>query len=288
MNIVIVESPAKAKTVNKYLGPGYHVIASYGHVRDLPSKNGSVLPDNDFEMHWDVEPKAAKRLDEIAKARQRGEQADPRHRPRPRGRGHLLARPPGARPQEGPWRHTGRAGGVQRRDQRGRARGDAPSARDRRAAGQRLSRPPRARLSGRLHAVPGAVAEIAGRPLGRPGAVGGAPAGLRPRARDREIQGAGILVDPGRTRHRQERDLPARLVVDRRQEAREVRHRRSGDRRTPEGRARRRTLHRLERRKQGAAPQPRRPVHHLDPAAGGLAQARLLAAPHHAARAAPL
>ncbi len=68
MNIVIVESPAKAKTVNKYLGAGYRVIASYGHVRDLPSKNGSVEPDKDFEMHWDVEPKAAKRLDEIAKA----------------------------------------------------------------------------------------------------------------------------------------------------------------------------------------------------------------------------
>ena len=68
MNIVIVESPAKAKTVNKYLGPGYRVLASYGHVRDLPSKNGSVLPDQDFEMHWDVEPKAARRLDEIAKA----------------------------------------------------------------------------------------------------------------------------------------------------------------------------------------------------------------------------
>jgi DNA topoisomerase I len=68
MNIVIVESPAKAKTVNKYLGPGYRVLASYGHVRDLPSKNGSVLPDKDFEMHWDVEPKAAKRLEEIAKA----------------------------------------------------------------------------------------------------------------------------------------------------------------------------------------------------------------------------
>jgi DNA topoisomerase-1 len=68
MNIVIVESPAKAKTVNKYLGPGYRVLASYGHVRDLPSKNGSVEPDKDFEMHWDVEPKAAKRLDEIAKA----------------------------------------------------------------------------------------------------------------------------------------------------------------------------------------------------------------------------
>jgi len=68
MNIVIVESPAKAKTVNKYLGPDYRVLASYGHVRDLPSKNGSVLPDEDFEMHWDVDPKSAKRLNEIAQA----------------------------------------------------------------------------------------------------------------------------------------------------------------------------------------------------------------------------
>ena len=48
MNIVIVESPAKAKTINKYLGPGYQVLASYGHVRDLPSKDGSVEPDEGF------------------------------------------------------------------------------------------------------------------------------------------------------------------------------------------------------------------------------------------------
>ncbi|MFM9941338.1 MAG: type I DNA topoisomerase [Hyphomicrobiaceae bacterium] len=52
MNIVIVESAAKAKAINKYLGSGFKVIASYGHVRDLPSKNGSVEPENDFEMHW--------------------------------------------------------------------------------------------------------------------------------------------------------------------------------------------------------------------------------------------
>src|SRR4029078_6536380 len=68
MNIVIFESPAKAKTVNKYLGAGYRVFASYGHVRDLPSKNGSVLPDKGLEVHWEVYPQAAKRLDEIAKA----------------------------------------------------------------------------------------------------------------------------------------------------------------------------------------------------------------------------
>ena len=68
MNLVIVESPAKAKTINKYLGPDYQVLASYGHVRDLPSKGGSVRPDEDFAMTWDVDGKAAKRLADIAKA----------------------------------------------------------------------------------------------------------------------------------------------------------------------------------------------------------------------------
>jgi DNA topoisomerase-1 len=68
MNVVIVESPAKAKTINKYLGPGYEVLASYGHVRDLPPKDGSVDPNQDFHMIWQVDPKAQKRLSEIAKA----------------------------------------------------------------------------------------------------------------------------------------------------------------------------------------------------------------------------
>ena len=68
MNLVIVESPAKAKTINKYLGSGYQVLASYGHVRDLPSKNGSVLPDEDFAMRWEVDPKAQKRMSDIVKA----------------------------------------------------------------------------------------------------------------------------------------------------------------------------------------------------------------------------
>jgi DNA topoisomerase-1 len=68
MQVVIVESPAKAKTINKYLGPGYEVIASYGHVRDLPAKDGSVDPEHDFRMLWDVDPKAQKRLADIARA----------------------------------------------------------------------------------------------------------------------------------------------------------------------------------------------------------------------------
>jgi DNA topoisomerase-1 len=73
MNVVVVESPAKAKTINRYLGPGYTVLASYGHVRDLPSKDGSVRPDEDFAMSWEVDSQSAKRLAEIAKALQGAE-----------------------------------------------------------------------------------------------------------------------------------------------------------------------------------------------------------------------
>ncbi len=68
MNIVIVESPAKAKTINKYLGSAYEVVASFGHIRDLPAKNGSVDPDADFKMIWETDPKAAGRMNDIARA----------------------------------------------------------------------------------------------------------------------------------------------------------------------------------------------------------------------------
>ena len=68
MNLVIVESPAKAKTINKYLGKNYLVLASYGHIRDLPSRNGSVNPENNFKMEWEIDPFSKKYLKEITDA----------------------------------------------------------------------------------------------------------------------------------------------------------------------------------------------------------------------------
>lgn len=68
MKVVIVESPAKAKTINRYLGSDYTVLASYGHIRDLPSKDGSVLPEQNFSMLWDIEARGEKTISEIAKA----------------------------------------------------------------------------------------------------------------------------------------------------------------------------------------------------------------------------
>jgi DNA topoisomerase I len=68
MKIVVVESPAKAKTINRYLGDGYKVVASFGHVRDLPAKDGSVLPDADFAMSWEIGGRSEKHIKTIVQA----------------------------------------------------------------------------------------------------------------------------------------------------------------------------------------------------------------------------
>ena len=67
-NVVVVESPAKARTIERYLGPGFTVLASYGHVRDLPAKDGSVKPDDDFSMIYQTDARAAKHLTAITRA----------------------------------------------------------------------------------------------------------------------------------------------------------------------------------------------------------------------------
>ena len=123
MNLVIVESPAKAKTINKYLGSSFKVLASYGHVSDLPSKDGSVEPDNDFAMKWEEDGKSAKVMKEIATACKTADKLILATDPDREGEAiswHLLRLLAG---QEGAEeRHASRAGGVQRDHQAGRAR----------------------------------------------------------------------------------------------------------------------------------------------------------------------
>ena len=187
--------------------------------------------------------------------------------------------------QEGGQGRQGRAGGVQRHHQVGRHRGDEAPARHRHGAGRRLPGPPRAGLSGRLHPLAGAVAQAAGRALGRPRAVGGAAPGRRPRDRDR---GASRPRNTGPSRPTSPpaatRSWPAWSST-----------RASGSpsstspTRPPahgrQGRGRGRPASRSPRsRRSPARRTPAAALHHLDPAAGSLAQARLLRPAHHAGR----
>jgi DNA topoisomerase-1 len=72
-DVLVVESPAKAKTINKYLGSDFTVLASFGHVRDLPPKDGSVRPDEDFAMDWEADERGDRQVTAIAKALKAGE-----------------------------------------------------------------------------------------------------------------------------------------------------------------------------------------------------------------------
>ncbi len=289
MNVVIVESPAKAKTINKYLGRDYTVLASYGHVRDLPAKDGSVRPDEDFAMSWIVDPRADKRIAEIAKA--------------VKGATHLyLATDPDRegeaiswhvreilRQKQGARRRRRQAGGLQRGDQGSRPGSLQASPRDQRGTGGRLSRPPRPRLSRGLHPFAGAVAQAAGQPLGRPCAVRGAPPHLRARVRDRDLQAAGILEHRGGVQDRRRPELHRAPHPSRRQASRQIRPRQRGQGQGGGGdHPPRAQLRRQQRREEAGPAQSAAALHHLDPAAGSLAQARPRRPAHHAHRPAPL
>ena len=202
-------------------------------------------------------------------------QPDSRDRPRPRGRGDQLA-PPGSPDQaqgaeEG---HAGQPGGVQRDHQVRRDRGDEGPAPGRHGTGPCVSRPPRARLPGGLQPVAGAVAQAAGREVGRAGAVGLPAADRGARDRDRGVHGAGILDGVGRAGDPARPDLHRAAGQLRRQAAGQVRSRHRGPGRSCGQRDRETRARRHLGRGEAGHAEPLGPVHDLDAAAGGQPQVR--------------
>ncbi len=274
MNVVIVESPGKAKTINNYLGKDFKVMASVGHVRDLPAKDGSVEPDNDFAMHWDLEGRGAKVMKEIAAAVKGASRL-------------ILATDPDREGEAISWhilqvladKKALKGVAVQRvafnaiTKQAIMEAMKHPREIDD-AAGLGLPRPPRARLSRRLQLVAGAVAQVARRPFGRPRAVGCTEAHLRPRGRDRAVQDRGILDHRGDAGDHQGRGVPRPPGLDCRHHAQEARpqERNVGD--GDQGRHRGRRLQGRKRRQEAGQAKPLSAVHHLDAADGCLPQAR--------------
>ena len=255
-NLVIVESPAKARTIERYLGPGYSVLASYGHVRDLPENPGKdklgVDVEHDFAPEYVVseDRKQAGRRDR--QGGHDGRHGLPRHRPRPRGRGDRLARrrggqrPPG---QDAP-------GDLLRDHRRRDPRGVRQPARDRpqprrRAAGAAHPRPPR-----RLHAQPAAVAQGARRPVRRPRPVGRRAPRRRARARDPRLHARASTGRIEASSRPTAASASRPSWCDRRRDAQEGRGRGPPDRRRRDGRAttpRRCATLRRGRRHQSAA-----------------------------------
>ena len=288
MNIVVVESPAKAKTINKYLGSGYEVLASFGHVRDLPAKDGSVDPEHDFRMIWEVDDKSQKRLNDIARALKGASKL-------------ILATDPDREGEAISWhvlevmkeKHALKKQSVERvvfnaitkqavLDAMKRPRNIDGALVDAYLARRALDYLVGFTLS------PGAVAQASGRALRRPRAIGGAAAGLRPRARNREIRSARILVAGGDARHPARRRVRSAARRRRRPESPAARYRLGRRGRGLQAGAGERGIRGRQCRGQARQAQPAAAVHHLDAAAGGQPQARLCARPHHAHRAAAL
>ncbi len=284
-NLVIVESPAKARTIERYLGSDYQVLASYGHVRDLPENPGKgkfgVDVDHDFAPEYVISEDRKKQVRDIEKAAKGADAGLPRHRPRPRGRGDRVARRGGgARPgrQDPP-------GDVQR-DHRGcdprrvrRAARHRPAPR-RRPADAADRRPPRG-----LHAQPPDLAQGPRRAVGRPRPVGCRAHGRGAGARDPRLHRPRVLDPRGDPRHGRGRGLHRGRRADRRQGRG---HRRRRDRRGPRDRAARPEARRRLAHDAPVEAQPVAAVHDQHAPAGGEPQARLQPQAHDAGRPGPL
>ena len=287
-NLVIVESPAKAKTIKKYLGKDFEVLASYGHVRDLIPKEGAVDPDKQFAMSYRSIERNEKHVDAISRALKKsknlylatdpdreGEAISWHLRELLEERGELKGKD--SQTRRVLRNHQGRSAARRRRAARPVAR-----------PGERAAGAPRARLPRRLQSLAAAVEEGAPRPVRRPRAEPGAAHDLRARARDQHLQAAGIL-DARSRRRTQRADLPAQAGRIRRPEGRAVQlhqRRRGARRRKVDQRCRAGFPARHVHRPQAAPPQSFAAFHHLHAAAGSRAQARLFRPAHHAPGAA--
>ena len=183
-NLVIVESPAKAKTIKKYLGKDFEVLASYGHVRDLVPKEGAVDPDKQFAMSYRSIERNEKHVDAIARALKKSKTLYLATDPDREGEAiswHLRELLEGTRRAQG---QGSQARGVLRNHQGRSAARRGRAARPVARPGERAAGAPRARLPGRLQSLAAAVEEGAPRLVGRPRAEPGAAHDLRARARD--------------------------------------------------------------------------------------------------------
>ena len=289
-NLVIVESPAKARTIKKYLGRDFEVLASYGHVRDLVPKEGAVDPDDGFAMQYQLVERNERHVDAIAKALKKAKALHLATDPDREGEAiawHLYE----ILKQRGELKlQAGASRRVSRDHAQCGARSGGLAARPVARPGQRAAGAPRTRLPGRLQSVAAAVEEGTARAVRRPGAEPRAAHDLRARSRDRRVRAARILE------HRCRRRALGAIVsaeADRipRQQGRAVQlHQRgSGARRRADAAVGRRAgsrAHGAAGRSQAAPAQSGAAVHHLDAAAGSLAQARLLGPAHHAPGAA--
>ena len=280
MDVLVVESPAKAKTINKYLGPDYTVLATYGHVRDLPPKDGSVRPDEDFAMDWEVDGQRQKRLDAIAKALQAAPTSS------------ILATDPDREGEAISW-HVQRGAEAQAR--RWKASTSSASSSTRSPSSAVLDADRRIRATSTSELVDAYLARRAldylvgftlspvlwrklpgSRSAGRVQSVAlrlicEREAEIEAFKRPRILDGRGRVPAPPRSRR-----FTARLTHLDGKQARQVRPRRRGSARARPSARSSAAPSRVAsvERKPGPA-QPAAALHHLDPAAGSLAQARL-------------
>ncbi len=288
-NLVIVESPAKAKTIKKYLGKNFEVLASYGHVRDLVPKEGAVDPKRKFAMRYQILEKNEKHVQAIARALKKSDAL-------------YLATDPDREGEAISWHLTELLKELNVLDgkdvhrvvfyeiTRNAIREAIEQPREHLAGpGQRAAGAPRARLPRRFQSL-AAVVEEGGtaRRFGRPRAESGAAHDLRARRRDRTLHGARVLDDRCRRREGAADFSGATDRVSRREGRTVHGHHRAAGRRSARGdrSCRGRQAQRFRDRAQAAQPQSRTAVHDLDAAAGIGAQARLRRAAHDAPRAA--